>query len=270
MRLLLALALALLPAAPAIVADGHVDLGARFVDGQWRVQLRDDTADPAVWRDLADTVLHVVDAAAVTVPDDPAFGFLGQAGTRVWVLPQTQRAGIVWPGWNTQDPTVIERVDREVTWRLRGVDGPGTFALFLTGEFGTPEVVFDSEKPLPQETGIEVGSHVHGNWVFGAPGAYRLDIEMAATTVDGAPVSDRAELRLFVGPGDPATAFASATATTPAPDTEKPSPPAEKPLPPDAEAFSTDSSGTVPWLLGGVLVVVASAGGFLWSRRRRS
>jgi putative ABC transporter-associated repeat protein len=264
-KLLLALTLALLP---SVITDGHVDLGARFADGTFQVQLRDDTADPAVWRDLSDTVLHVVDAAAVTVPADPAFAFLGPAGTRVWVLPQTQQPGIVWPGWNTQDPTVVERVDREVTWRLRGVDGPGTFSLFLTGEFGTPEVVFDSAKPYPQETGIEVGSHVHGNWVFGAPGAYRLDIEMLATTVDGDPVRDRAELRLFVGPGDSAAAFAGAEENA-EPPTESEKPPPATAEPP-AAAEAAGNSGAGPWVLGGVLVVLAGAGGSLWLRRRRS
>jgi putative ABC transporter-associated repeat protein len=262
-KLLVALTLALLP---AVITDGHVDLGARFVDGTFQVQLRDDTADPAVWRDLSDTVLHVVDAAAVTVPTDPAFAFLGPAGTRVWVLPQTQQPGIVWPGWNTQDPTVLERVDREVTWRLRGVDGPGTFSLFLTGEFGTPEVVFDSAKPYPQETGIEVGSHVHGNWVFGAPGAYLLDIEMLATTVDGDSVSDRATLRIFVGPGDAAAAFAQNAEPTTGTATPPPSTPAATANPP-ATAETTAAGGL--WVLGGVLAVLAGAGGMLWLRRRR-
>jgi putative ABC transporter-associated repeat protein len=188
-----------------VIADGHLDLGPRFVDGRWTIQVRDDATTPPVWRNLPDLVMHAVDAARVRVP--AGFGFLGRPGARVWLLPQVQERGILWPGWNTQDPTVADRVVREVTWRLHGVRGPGRFVLFLTDAFGEPRILFDSARPYPQETGIEVDTHVHGNWAFTAPGVHALDIEMRARLKDGATVSDRAALRLAVGSGDPAAAF---------------------------------------------------------------
>lgn len=242
-----------------VVADGHVDLGARFVDGAWRVQVRDDTVHPVVWRDLTDIVLHAVDIAGVTVPDGSEFAFLGRPGSRVWVLPQTQQPGIVWPGWNTQDPSVIEQVRREVTWRLHGVDGPGAFALFLTGEFGAPEVLFDSTAPYPQETGIELGSHVHGNWAFLAPGVYLLDIEILATTVDDETVAGRDTLRFFVGPGDPTTAFAAATGTSNGTTSERATGTPSSAAPAPRADDTTAGDGSTPWLAvgGGVLVVLA-------------
>ncbi|MFJ6677158.1 choice-of-anchor M domain-containing protein [Actinosynnema sp. NPDC091369] len=235
---------------PVVIADGHVDLGPRLVDGEWTLQLRDDTGDGPVWREPADVVLQVADAAKVTVPDDPAYAFLGTPGGEVWVLPQVQDQRLVWPGWNTQDPGIAEVVGREVDWRLHGVDGPGRFELFLTGNFGTPEVIFSSGRPYPQETGVEAGTHVHGNWVFTAPGAYSLDVEMA--TADGR--SDRATLKVHVGPGDPAAAFPTTGSSAP-PSDATPAPPAE---------------GT-PWVwiaLGGV--VVAGAVAALVARSRRA
>jgi putative ABC transporter-associated repeat protein len=256
----------------AVVADGHVDLGPRFVDGTWRLQIRDDTVQPVVWRNLPDIVLHVADPAAVTVPPDPAFAFLGPPGATVWVLPQTQQADILWPGWNTQDPSVIATISREATWRLHGVDGPGTFVLYLTGNFGAPQILFDSAKPYPQQTGIEIGTHVHGNWAFTAPGTYLLDVEMTATTTDGTTVTDRQTLRIFAGPGDPTAAFpAASTTSVPPAATSTPASSSGAPAPRAAE--TPPESGTPPWIaIGGtaLALVAVAAAVLVWSRRRRA
>ncbi|MEV6417321.1 choice-of-anchor M domain-containing protein [Kribbella sp. NPDC051718] len=205
------------PTAQVVIAAGHVDLGPRFVDGKWTIQVRDDTGDPVVWRPLENVVVQATDQAELSVPADPAYEFLGKAGAKVWVIPQVQKAGVVWPGWNTQDPEVAQRVDREVTWSLDGVDGPGTFTLFLNSDFGKPAPVFDSRKPFPQETGIDVNTHVHGNWTFSAPGTYLLDITMTAKLTDGTTVTDHRPLRLHAGSGNPRDAF-KATAQQPVVD----------------------------------------------------
>lgn len=216
LTLLLPMAIAPAATAPApptdqvVIADGHVDLGPRFVDGKWTIQLRDDTGAPTVWRPLENIVVQATDKAALAVPADPAYSFLGAAGAKVWVIPQVQQPGVVWPGWNTQEPEVAKRVDREVTWSLNGVDGPGTFTLFLNSDFGKPSPVFDSRKPFPQETGVDVNTHVHGNWTFSAPGTYVLDITMTAKLTDGTTVTDRRPLRLYAGPGNPRDAFKAA------------------------------------------------------------
>ncbi|MER5267606.1 TIGR03773 family transporter-associated surface protein [Actinosynnema sp. NPDC002837] len=239
-----------------VVSDGHVDLGPRFVDGRWTVQLRDDTGDAPQWRALSDVVLHVADTARTTVPDDPAYDFLGDRGGPIWVLPQVEQDGVVWPGWNTQDPEVTAAVEREVTWRLHGVRGPGRFVLFLSGNFGAPTTIFSSAEPAPQETGIEAGTHVHGNWVFGAPGTYLLDVEMAATTKERAQVADRRVLRVHVGDAtDPRSAFDVAEAEA------KPEPRAE-PEP------ASDRSWTWVGLGGGALLVVAVVVAVVLRRRR--
>ncbi|WP_254897568.1 TIGR03773 family transporter-associated surface protein [Kitasatospora sp. NA04385] len=203
--------------APTVIADGHVDLGPRFDQGRWTIGIRDDSGPAPVWRDPDHVVLQAVDAAAVTVPADPAFAFLGTPGAKVWLLPQVQQPGVLWPGWNSQDPSVLHAVDREVTWRLESVRGPGRFTLFLNGSFGTPEQVFDSARPLPQETGIETNSHVHGNWAFTAPGSYLLGIRMTARTLDGQTHDAAAVLHFSVGPQDPRSALPAAPDTPAAP-----------------------------------------------------
>ncbi|MDG4820506.1 TIGR03773 family transporter-associated surface protein [Asanoa sp. WMMD1127] len=198
-------------AAPAggrkVIADGHVDMGPQLNGSSWTIRLRDDTASPAVWRNLSDVVLHVVDKAKIKVPAGSDYAFLGQAGSDVWMLPQAQQAGIVWPGWNTQDPSVVNGTKGSVTWRLASVSGPGQFKLFLTGSFGRPEVLFDSGKKLPQQLAIAPNTHAHGSWAFTRPGIYHLGVEMAGTTKDGKALVDRRTLNLAVGSVDPNRAF---------------------------------------------------------------
>lgn len=198
-----------------VIGDGHIDMGPRFDHGRWTVQIRDDTGEEAVWRNTEDVVLQVKDRAEVEVPKDSAFGFLGKPGDHVWLLPQAQQEGVLWPGWNSQEPEVASTVDREVTWQLLDVKGPGDFILFLNGSFGTPTVVFDARKKLPQETGIEVYSHVHGNWAFTRTGTYLLRVRMSAKTKDGAEHTDTRTLRFSVGPQDPRKAFTVAASTAP-------------------------------------------------------
>jgi putative ABC transporter-associated repeat protein len=194
-----------------VIADGHVDIGPRLVDGRWLLGLRDDTVSPQVWRSLDDVVLQVVDGACLRLPPGDAFSFLAPGGAEVWLLPQVQQQGILWPGWNTQDPS-ISGLQGPVTWKLEALEGPGEFALFLTGSFGDTRPLFSTMDKLPQEMKLDMNSHVHGNWAFTAPGIYCLEMSMEARGQDGQTLSDLSTLRFAVGPVDPDTAFASTTA----------------------------------------------------------
>jgi len=98
------------------ISAGHVDLGPRLIDGQWRAGLRHDAETGAVWRDPNQTVLRVRDAAIMTAPDNADYPFLADvAGKPVHVIPQTQNPSVVWLGWNTQDPAVTATIDRGLT-----------------------------------------------------------------------------------------------------------------------------------------------------------
>ena len=78
---------------------------------------------------------------------------------------------------------------------MAGVDGPGRFALFLTGSFGESEVLFNSADRLPQRLDVPINTHAHGNWAFSEPGIYRLAFEMSAVLV---PVSKTRASIMFV------------------------------------------------------------------------
>ncbi|MGI5190324.1 choice-of-anchor M domain-containing protein [Promicromonospora sp. CA-289599] len=196
----------------AVVTNGHVDVGPRFIDGEWTMLARDDREVPSVWRDPERTVLHLGDAAVLPAPDGPDYEFLGvDPGTPLHVVPQTQAPDVVWLGWNTQDPQVVDVVEQGASLRLDGVDGPGELFVFLQeGVTGPPNVLWNSSEPLPQELWMEVNTHVHANWVFTEPGVYRLDVTMLAELSDGTRAEDASTLVFAVGEDtDPAEALAA-------------------------------------------------------------
>ncbi|MFP5375853.1 MAG: choice-of-anchor M domain-containing protein, partial [Acidimicrobiia bacterium] len=196
-----------------VVSSGHVDIGPRLIDGAWRLQVRDDRTPPPVWRDLEDVVLHVVDQARIAVPPGNAFSFLGPAGAGLWMLPQTERPGVLWPGWNTQDVSVTTAVAGPVTWTMEPIGAPGSFSLFFLDPFGTPRVLFDGSRPFPQATTVPHNTHAHGNWAFGAGGSYCLAVTMTAAS--GTKLTDRRILEVSVGgPAPRARSCATTSAGT--------------------------------------------------------
>ena len=182
------------------ISAGHVDLGPRLIDGQWRAGLRHDAESGAVWRDPNQTVLRVSDAAIMTAPDSADYPFLADvAGKPVHVIPQTQNPGVVWLGWNTQDPAVTATIDRGLTMRVGPVSGPGRAWLFLqSGTFGKPLLLADSGA-APGDVWIDSGTHVHANWAFSAPGTYTATVTFLGTTTAGEAVAASTTLRFAVG-----------------------------------------------------------------------
>ncbi len=203
----------------AELSAGHVDLGPRYVDNRWTLLIHDGTQAQPVWRNPDETVLRVSDAALQTVPDDPAYAFLGvDAGERVYVVPQVQDPDVVWLGWNTQDPRVMQNIDRGVTLTLLGVRGPGTLTTYLQpGNFAAPEPLWRSTEPEAQPFWAEVNTHTHANWVFTAPGVYLIAVQASADLISGETVSATRTLRFAVGDAASTDEAYSAIADIPVP-----------------------------------------------------
>ncbi|NLU79253.1 hypothetical protein HCA58_12860 [Micromonospora sp. HNM0581] len=203
---------------------GHVDIGPRFVGDRWTLLIHDGTQAQPVWRDPDDTLLRVADAALQTVPDDPAYAFLGiEAGQQAYVVPQVQHQDVVWLGWNTQDPRVMQTVDRGATLTLLGVQGPGTLTTYLqSGNFAPPQPLWRSVEPKAQPFWVEVNTHTHANWVFSAPGVYLVAVQVTADLINGEAVSETRTLRFAVGDATSDDDAFAATADIPVPAGEEP------------------------------------------------
>lgn len=186
---------------PAVMDVGHADLGMRRVDGEWVLQVRDDRTSPAVWRNLEDVVIQVHDAGKQQIPDS-GYEFTGaKGGEEAWVVPQVEVSGVVWLGWNTQDPELIEHAERGVTMKFSKAEGPGQLTLFLQpGNFGDPQVLVDSSNLAEHNSVfIEKNTHTHANWVFTKEGQYTTDLTMTAEDSEGKKVSASASLVFAVG-----------------------------------------------------------------------
>lgn len=270
------------------ISAGHVDMGPRFNNGKFELMLHDDHGETPVWRSLDEVIYRGSDQAILEVPNDPRYSFVGApAGSKVYVIPQTETKGVIWPGWNTQDPQLVSKLNRGVNLTLEQVSGPGTFSLYLeNGNFSAPQVLWSSTKSEPQKLWVEKNTHTHANWVFTAPGEYLLKVTASAELSDGSTVSDTRYLKFAVGDSASADALyameaqargsassGSASATSQAAGTQASGTQASGSS--SAAAASDQSSYkaefTIPWgaIAAGVAAVIA-VGAFLSFRRRAS
>ena len=258
------------------ISAGHVDLGPRLIDGQWRAGLRHDAESGAVWRDPNQTVLRVNDAAIMTAPNSADYPFLADvAGKPVHVIPQTQNPSVVWLGWNTQDPAVTATIDRGLTMRVGPVSGPGRAWLFLqSGTFGKPLLLADSGA-APGDVWIDSGTHVHANWAFSQPGTYTATVTFLGTTTAGEAVNASTTLRFAVG--DAASASEALAMAAPAASGSGSGAPAAGTSqgPGSSESTSSSPEGGLPdWAFLAIIVSVALSllviGALVVARSRRS
>ncbi|WP_129657101.1 choice-of-anchor M domain-containing protein [Rothia uropygialis] len=184
-----------------VIDHGHVDMGPKFVDGAWTLMIHDDHNREPVWRRPGDVVLRAGDTSRLPTPDDPRYDFVGTpAGQDVYVIPQTEARGVVWPGWNTQDPEVQDRLGTGANLTFEGVEGPGRFSLYLeNGNFSGPQVLWTSDKEEPQDIWVPTNTHTHANWVFTLPGTYFVTVRVHGKLSDGTEVSDTQRLQFAVG-----------------------------------------------------------------------
>lgn len=186
----------------AVLDAGHVDIGPKQVGSEFQLVMRDDTEAPPVWRSLDKTVLKVNDAGAkMPMPEDEQYSFIGaKPGEDVWLIPQVEKPGLIWVGWNTQDPAFTQTAQHGMNLEYHGMQGPGDMVLYLqNGSFGEPEQLWDSRKGADQKIFVENNTHTHANWVFTKPGVYLLDVGVSFTDASGNEVSSRQVLRLAVG-----------------------------------------------------------------------
>ena len=268
------------------ISAGHVDMGPRFNNGKFELMLHDDHGETPVWRSLDEVIYRGSDKAILEVPNDPRYSFVGApAGSKVYVIPQTETKGVIWPGWNTQDPQLVSKLNRGVNLTLEQVSGPGTFSLYLeNGNFSAPQVLWSSTKSEPQKLWVEKNTHTHANWVFTAPGEYLLKVTASAELSDGSTVTDTRYLKFAVGDSASADALyameaqarGSGSGSSDASSSSASQASGTQASGSSSAAAASDQSGykaefTIPWgaIAAGVAAVIA-VGAFLSFRRRSS
>lgn len=212
------------PADAVTLSQGHVDYGVRIVNGQLTSQVKDDTQPGGhVWRDPEATTFALSTSARETVP--AGFSFIAPAGSTAWLIPQVQRPDVLWAGWNTEELSAAQ-VNGPTIWRLTGVSGPGSVAVFQTGAAGSADILFNSADGLPDARQVPLGTHAHGTWSFTRPGTYVLTFDWSAVLVGGALQTDTASIAVVVNDTDPAPPPPAALPTPPsAPAPAEPTPP---------------------------------------------
>ncbi|WP_326556165.1 choice-of-anchor M domain-containing protein [Micromonospora sp. NBC_01796] len=181
--------------AVTVISQGHVDaVDVAYEDGELGITIHDESVEPDVERDPADVLLVTKRQAKTTVPDDPAYAFLGAPGAPVWVLPETQDPTLLWPGLSTEEIEPGVFTADSIRIRFKQVLGPDGLSLFTTDPVGAPTVLADSEDGLPDVVTLPAGVHLHANWAFEKAGIYLVKIDATATlaasgeTVTSAPV----------------------------------------------------------------------------------
>ncbi|WP_185845534.1 choice-of-anchor M domain-containing protein [Kibdelosporangium aridum] len=166
-------------AAPLVTLDkGHVDVvDVEYADGGFELHIHHETQGEL---DPAETLLRVLPKAKTTVPDDPAYAFLGAAGRPVWILPQVEDPDLLFAGLSTEELEAGVFAGDQVAVTLCGVSGPGKLSVFTTDAVGSPSVVFNSRDGLPDTTTLSAGTHKHVNWAFTAAGTYRVTFHVSA------------------------------------------------------------------------------------------
>lgn len=190
--------------------QGHIDAFNVTADGgELTLDLKEDTTGSHVRHAPEDVELVVgEDAYTERTAEIPE---IGKAG---YMLPQTQRSDLIWPGWDTQGARDIGAIDLEFV----EVTGPGEVYLFQTGSFGSLDPVLEGGA-----TRLETGSviaqeepaHVHANWLFTEPGTYQMRVVASG----GGASSNEATYTWIVGDGEaaPAAPAAKTEASTAAP-----------------------------------------------------
>ena len=172
---------------PVEIARGHLDVRLTQASGEngttYGLAVKDDSLTAtrtSVMRTVGSTTLTVAPNARFVRPaslSDPSYDVLGPVGTATYVLPETQNSDIVWPGLSTEGIDYAALPDgADLTLHLAQAPEGARVAFFQGGTFGAgAKVHFDSSKGDGLVHTTEA-THMHGNWVFSAPGTYRIEV----------------------------------------------------------------------------------------------
>ena len=179
---LLALATSITAGEREIRDDGHGDVSIDYDENQWQLGLRLDSPPgihpPEEW------IVALNQNTKLLVPDNADFGFLGEAGNPIWVLPQVSRGGTWFLGISTDEIESGIFAENRFDILLRSVKGPGDFVTWRAGT-AQVEVLLNSRDGIDEMDQIELragGGHLHKNWGFTSPGTHFVGFQMRTSS----------------------------------------------------------------------------------------
>ncbi|MEU6857536.1 choice-of-anchor M domain-containing protein [Glycomyces sp. NPDC046736] len=188
-----------------VLDQGHVDvLAPALEDGELDLRTKDDTrlhSPAAVVRDPDDVVFHAAPESETVLSDhfaNPGYSEVGSPGDTRWHLPDVQKRGVLFAGWDTNGVPNGALEGNALDLTLTDYAGPGDLVMLTVDDFGDVDVKIDSQDPLPQAITTRSRTHAHINWYFSEPGVYRLTWQATATTAGGAPIESKPRDYLFV------------------------------------------------------------------------
>ncbi|MBK4167584.1 hypothetical protein GWO61_04650 [Corynebacterium macginleyi] len=181
---------------------GHVDIAPIHEDGELHLGIKDETNlyhIGAIWRKPSDVFFSVPKQVKTTLDKDiPHFG---KKGSAAYVLPETQRTGVVWPGISTED--AYQDTKKNYTFTFTPVKAPkdGEWLAYLADQTGLDQRLVGSDGTHSYTT--EGPDHMHLNWAFNKPGTYEVGVTVAEK--DGK-TAKKAVLRFKVASEDSSSA----------------------------------------------------------------
>ncbi|MDE1565142.1 choice-of-anchor M domain-containing protein [Actinotignum timonense] len=171
---------------PTVLTSGHMDLFniAAGADGSISLNLKEDATGTGVERAPEETVVGVVEKTFTTKS-----AVVPQLGTPGFLLDQVQQYGIVWPGWDSGAARQLGGT--AVRFVVEQLEGPGKVFLWETN-FATLNPILRDAAGAPSFQMVPGSviaqsepAHQHANWLFSAPGTYRMTVRAEVDTPGG-------------------------------------------------------------------------------------
>lgn len=175
------------PAQGILLTEGHSDVGIVYEADQWNLHIgRHDDIPPMEYAPN-EAILQVGPAGRATVPANPLYGFLGPAGSSVYILPQADNPALLFLGLGTEEQAGGVFVNDRLTLSLTDVSGPGNFAMYEVGTFGSPTVLMNSGDGITGADKVDLlaGGHRHVNWAFTSLGDYEVTFRASGILDNG-------------------------------------------------------------------------------------
>ena len=172
------------------LTQGHTDIAIDYdtTNGFHLGVGRDNDIPPALYE--ANGALMVAGInTETTQPAGAQYDFIGAGtGNEIWLMPQQQEADKLFLGFGAEDiaPGTFaswtppgEPAGEWLQIDLKGVTGPGQFAIWQSDAFGNPINELSTADSLDTIYHLS-GAHQHYNWAFSAPGNYEVNFQVTA------------------------------------------------------------------------------------------